>query len=285
MADFLTRLAGRTLGLAPTIQPMIASMFAPGQRLVGADDAQSLHALASNEASYAELDERVTYPQWRVPRMFPQEGPQQPATRFREQVLPPLVLEGDQPSMAPVQVPYPSSGMPDVQPVSNRLKDEVESSPGEIPASRPMSPEDRASVRERAPATSRKNGSQVEVSPSHHPHKLATPMEAAREAMEWGGERRNVATPLVGVVGVGRGEPHPQQRIQRVQPLDHPYNRGNEHEYAQQSSAPEPTIQVTIGRIEVRAMPPANPRPQPRRAEPPVMGLEEYLNQRAKGGY
>src|SRR6266566_8766799 len=110
-------------------------------------------------------------------------------------------------------------------------------------------------------------------------------MGAAREAMEWGGATQNVATPLVGVVGVGRGEPHPQQRIQRVQPLEHPYNRGNEHEVAQQPSAPAPMIQVTIGRIEVRATPPPAPHSQPRRSGPAVMGLDEYLSQRARGGY
>jgi len=42
---------------------------------------------------------------------------------------------------------------------------------------------------------------------------------------------------------------------------------------------------VTIGRIEVRATPPPAPQSQPKRSGPAVMGLEEYLNQRAKGGY
>lgn len=41
----------------------------------------------------------------------------------------------------------------------------------------------------------------------------------------------------------------------------------------------EPTIQVTIGRIEVRATPPAQPPKQ--RSEPPVMSLDEYLRQRS----
>lgn len=43
---------------------------------------------------------------------------------------------------------------------------------------------------------------------------------------------------------------------------------------------PAPTIQVTIGRIEVRATAPANPPSTRTRQQPPVMSLEEYLRQR-----
>ncbi len=45
----------------------------------------------------------------------------------------------------------------------------------------------------------------------------------------------------------------------------------------------EPTIQVTIGRVEVRATHPAAPvAPRERRA-PAAMSLEEYLRGRAEG--
>jgi len=48
--------------------------------------------------------------------------------------------------------------------------------------------------------------------------------------------------------------------------------------------SPTPIIQVTIGRIDVRATPaPAAPA-QRQRATPPVMGLDDYLRQRAKRG-
>ena len=42
-----------------------------------------------------------------------------------------------------------------------------------------------------------------------------------------------------------------------------------------------PTVQVTIGRIEVRATPPPAPLPKTRRPTPPVMSLDEYLRQRS----
>ncbi|MGI8554205.1 MAG: hypothetical protein ACR2PL_25970 [Dehalococcoidia bacterium] len=53
---------------------------------------------------------------------------------------------------------------------------------------------------------------------------------------------------------------------------------------AQVESAQEsaPSIQVTIGRIEVRAAP-AAAAPAARRTTPPVMGLDEYLRRRERG--
>jgi hypothetical protein len=47
---------------------------------------------------------------------------------------------------------------------------------------------------------------------------------------------------------------------------------------------PAPTIQVTIGRIEVRATPPPATPPPRQRAAAPVMSLDAYLNRRGRGG-
>ena len=44
-----------------------------------------------------------------------------------------------------------------------------------------------------------------------------------------------------------------------------------------------PTIQVTIGRIEVRATPPTPATPRKASAKPAAMSLEEYLKQRSEG--
>jgi hypothetical protein len=46
---------------------------------------------------------------------------------------------------------------------------------------------------------------------------------------------------------------------------------------------PEPVINVTIGRIEVRAMPPSTQQVKKPRSTPPVMTLDEYLQKRSKG--
>lgn len=98
--------------------------------------------------------------------------------------------------------------------------------------------------------------------------------------------------PVVDVLAVRRpGESkaiRPLQDSRQVGRLGHFYNQGNQDEVVpatQESSAAAPTIQVTIGRIEVQATPPPAPHSQPKRSGPPVMGLEEYLKDRAKGGY
>lgn len=48
--------------------------------------------------------------------------------------------------------------------------------------------------------------------------------------------------------------------------------------------AVEPVIQVTIGRIEVRATQPAPQPSRPRSAAPNAMSLEEYLRRRSRRG-
>jgi hypothetical protein len=56
------------------------------------------------------------------------------------------------------------------------------------------------------------------------------------------------------------------------------------HEYTD-FVEPAPTIQVTIGRIEVRATPPPPAQPQSQqRPAPSIMSLDQYLQQRSKGG-
>lgn len=49
---------------------------------------------------------------------------------------------------------------------------------------------------------------------------------------------------------------------------------------SQEASQPTPTIQVTIGRIEVRATPAPVPTSTQAQPKPPVMSLEEYLHRR-----
>lgn len=49
-------------------------------------------------------------------------------------------------------------------------------------------------------------------------------------------------------------------------------------------SAPSPTIQVTIGRLEVRATAPAANLPRAKTKKEPAMSLDTYLQRRAEGG-
>ena len=51
-----------------------------------------------------------------------------------------------------------------------------------------------------------------------------------------------------------------------------------------EAPAAEPVIQVTIGRIEVRATPPPAQPSRPRPAALPALSLEEYLRRRSRKG-
>lgn len=52
----------------------------------------------------------------------------------------------------------------------------------------------------------------------------------------------------------------------------------------QSKVSPEPTVHVTIGRIEVRAVQSSQPSPAKPRASTPVMNLDDYLRRRNQGG-
>ncbi len=71
-----------------------------------------------------------------------------------------------------------------------------------------------------------------------------------------------------------------------VQPQIKPHVERKALAPVQEQTTPEPipTIQVTIGRIEIRATPPPIAPSQQQRPTPSVMSLDQYLNQRAKGG-
>jgi hypothetical protein len=74
------------------------------------------------------------------------------------------------------------------------------------------------------------------------------------------------------------------RRAGRKPPPDDPaQTRRSDRRFAASNVvAPEPTIQVTIGRVEVRATA-ASPVIRPPRAAPQTMSLEDYLRRRAGG--
>jgi hypothetical protein len=59
-----------------------------------------------------------------------------------------------------------------------------------------------------------------------------------------------------------------------------PWRRKDFSPVEQRSSASAPTIRVTIGRVEVRAIHSPTPAPKPAKPAPPKLSLEEYLRKR-----
>lgn len=86
--------------------------------------------------------------------------------------------------------------------------------------------------------------------------------------------------------GIESGELRAQPKsAAAIRPVVSPAPPFSAHHKREPAVASAPSIQVTIGRVEVRAAPPpASSRARPRPNQAPIMSLEEYLRQRAAGG-
>jgi hypothetical protein len=115
-------------------------------------------------------------------------------------------------------------------------------------------------------------------------HSLAHPLadEQGPKAMNVLTERKSSSDPLAQTSPDSllrpRVSPAPSFPTQQAAIDNLPRERNN-------SQAPQPTIQVTIGRIEVRAvtMPPPPQAPRSRKKSQPSLSLDDYLKQRSGG--
>ena len=347
MADFLTRLARRALGLVPTVQPILAPMYAPGQQFVGAEDAQEMPLFERGAATgypQSEVRGRAMSLQNR-PADEPAFGGLVGQIMDVREISSPLVPQGTQPSTTPTQTPHTSSRTLDGQPAADHSlssgRDEAASSAGQArrteSTGQPAADHPLSSGRDEAASSaiqarrtaSTRNAFVSGLHPIHPTDATVISLEARTVSIAAGQQRdssllprtargvleaaelssastlllplvpqgnRPVGTshllPVVDTLPTQRpAEPKtipPQQSTRQVGYAIPPYNRVNQHEAAltrQEPSTPAPTIQVTIGRIEVRTTPAATPRPQAARSAPSVMSLDDYLNQRARGGH
>ncbi|HEY5676906.1 MAG TPA: hypothetical protein VIR81_08975, partial [Myxococcales bacterium] len=96
---------------------------------------------------------------------------------------------------------------------------------------------------------------------------------------------REVRTVEVHPDGTMTGQPSPRQPgVALAAPSPLPQRREPAApRRAPAPAEPGPTVQVTIGRVEVRAVPPAAPSPAPVRRTGPAISLEDYLHRRDRG--
>src|SRR6266487_151398 len=166
MADFLTRLAGRTLGLVPTVQPVLAPMYAPQQQFPGAEDSQQGIPPPPDRVNHVPAPGVVTeYPlqamqgqeqslQDRPPDELSANGLVERAD-YSQKTPSPLVPQGDQLSISPMYVPTQATHRPDrvrnVPATSDRLSsveiEGAEPAPDLVPVFRPASLEGSSSTR------------------------------------------------------------------------------------------------------------------------------------------
>ena len=272
MADFLSRLAEQSLGLTPIAQPLVAPMFAPGP------------AAASDASSGVVWDERSI------------ESPAVPghdAPPFEERgTFSPSYPPGSVPpfDMSLAASPSRAPGAP-AHGEQHTLEDPT-------PAAGQWDPAGAPALNERAARRTNWFGALfARTRPEHERGSDVRPLPAAGSAEATRDPRAGQGQAnLFGLVHAGdeqaltsADEPAPVSGMARPRvtlrsaPLEPPL--ADREGDAPQPQPSVPTIRVTIGRIEVRAItPPAPPPPRATPARPtPALSLDEYLKRYREG--
>jgi hypothetical protein len=323
MSDFFTRLAERTLGLAPTIQPITPSLFAPesdlpGDMLLEITEESEESVVADNLSKKAESPvlaqdaaTHLTYPtqrtqltrsasmpvQYEVSQPFPTTSsataPRQSrpalATMAEQQatrMLDSLTIRTEtsttgtkvQPTRRgsqrtkPVTSAVPAIPTPSVDTQTSsfapmnahtlrvaRRTDEITEPVATFLASSVIDD----------PFTHDTHDSMVSATSEQQTADAQLTTRAAMPHEQSVSHHTLVGVPVSNLPSM-TGFPQTQQTLPAQ--LETP--------------SPEPDIQVTIGRVEVRAItaPPTSARTQQQSDRPPAMSLDEYLRQQERGG-
>ena len=302
MADFITRLAERALGVAPVVRPVVPSMFAPEP--------------ASHPTGLERDSEATTSP----------GDPDRPRAPSARETPPARDAPTGRPADAATSRQKDQSG--------DALSSATPGSPRETPESRPgPSHLSESGSSERGATTGKEDQRGPSRPPARHPQ---TSPETLHRA-EPGPTRRGLPLgppsaedesgeaafrPLRNLLDLGQGEtlpPVPSPGAQassdasqdtlaskatpdRPEPPDAPppvaprmvrphldgyLERGPQEPRVAAPESSGPAIRVTVGRIEVRAITPPPPMPPAQRTTParpgPKLSLDDYLKQRSGG--
>jgi hypothetical protein len=306
MADFWQRLAARSLGETPTVQPAIAPLYAPGSLVVQPlDQAEERQDIASSEDQPAmPAPQRVnlppTSPFVALTRLrIVQEQPQrsiEPLKIEREQPAPRNIdLAAPAPSIAPNPIEPHQTSLPtrssSVMPASVAPASVIPASVVPIfraanlasqtnsPTENQISPPSVQPIAKRVeteqPADDRTSDSLPTTPPSD------IPSSQSRQNSQPQPIEKAIVQPVLSIAPLIQVAQPQTNQLQIDQLLDQPPNVIDPIAPAARRSSPAavmPTIQVTIGRIEVRATPPAANRPKPSRSTP-QLSLQDYLKQ------
>ncbi len=308
MSDFLTRLAGRALGLAPLVQPVTTPRYAPERdtpfgeesEVPGRSGPRSPAPPSSSPTTRASLVRDDHH----VEASRPEREPDTPATggapeegdtasdsgatgsrdgRGSEQPLMGAAAEGPRPS--PTDGPDPAPGRPPARPrpPSTREGHGAPPVPGIRPAATPPTPS--------APESSREQVKPGEAPSAAIRHEPEVRREGSRSVTRVAYDGRGLSN---GAEKRGRSMERPSDAYAANERAGAPPIRGRREQPESVSHAAgestsvstrteESTIRVSIGRIDVRAVsPPASP---PRRTKQPApkMSLDDYLRARSGG--
>lgn len=277
MNDFLSQLAARSWGSAEMIRPRLPSFYEPAPNTVGSEgrmdvtamfDAEERSEVAiagprtlrpANGVEESRLepkrDGRVVAPEWATP-LVDREGP--------SPTLPPPHQKGD--TTGVVRPALPEASAAGSRPPVVRVLPAVL---GVTPAGHPpiTSAANPHGGVERPPI----GGSSQPGSPERH------------ERVAAGDRSRGVESRPEKELYL-RPRPPAEDLAVRPRAPSVPQFASANRARTRAEAEGEPVIQVTIGRIEVRAASGPAPATPKARARPAVMSLDEYLRSRAKRG-
>jgi hypothetical protein len=280
MSDYIGSVVAKSLNLAAVVQPRLPSLFEPPQA-AGRPASPHTFAEAAGEPESPEVTvATVALPRPPEPDVNAQSQRDRSADNPRGQLnnaaLTPAALQAVQlmanktfqaPQQTESNVPtgiHPIvSRMPAVEhPMTAQLATQQESAQAAAHNKSRLEMVEPRHPMQVQPVTTQKETEQAAVHSTLQPQPVQRLEPAILQAVR----------PLLPVTVVA-------QKREMLRP-----QRGAKSTAAPQASAePAPTIQVTIGRIEVRATSPAAP-PQRQKAASPAMSLEEYLGGRARRG-
>jgi hypothetical protein len=288
MADFFTRLVERSFRRAPVVRPLLAPMFAPGATVMGNGAQDDLLTIPTPPSLPADSAGETgggseAFPGQGVSGVHP-SGPAVPGTSWV-----------DGPVRSPQSPPFTAS------PGTMARLQQTDSGAGEALEVRP--PEALSSVGEQ-----RIFGPSSSPRPSQDPQPDRGIMRSAPDRSAFSVRSRESVgrevpqaqadaalsppvTPDVAEVGVDnipiRGSSSSLIIRPTITPTPEPTRPMPAAEHVDTTTLPPsaPTIHVTIGRIEVRAIvPPAPPAPRPPAPRSaPTTSLHDYLKQRREG--
>ncbi len=301
MADFLSRLIERTMSVVPAIEPVIAPMYAQERQRY---QPEALFAAAELEDVRSPVEDTFT------------TGARSIASAVRTTVD--SVGMGQQPDKRGDELPHPSAELQarSAAALLSAMRN-AQHSPATAISLSPAVARDQGKQSRQAPGQSgagflpeQQSSSRSERLPRRSvepPARGAVRNEAAHYSLDRSGEPqahgavslrsevRNAqhlpvpAAPLTQAVTHGQGEQNGQAQELFLTTASLPTS-GEQSAFSTQlpverASSASPAIQVTIGRIEVRATPPPEvPQPSTQRTAASLMSLDQYLRQRGKGG-
>lgn len=280
MANFLHNLAARTVEPAHTVRPRLASLFEPIYPGPVLDQPAAIEALLDVPDAPASAHAQPSIPP--PARVFaPPAISAQPAddvpNALPARARPPHIAPAATVVPAPSSVPQPAPAR-DAQPEAPRAV---------MPAAAiaPVSAHE-TSMHKNAPAPQTMLQpapppvSYAPALPSHRPSRTGTEQSPATINAPQPAAPRTIIERMI------ERATRPVERSTQPAPAMLPARQTAPpaaHTLSELATTAPPTINVTIGRIEVRATQGRAPA-QAQRSAPEVMSLEEYLRRRSRGG-